>query len=93
MSAQCSAVAAVNAAAAAGAVLVLGVAQVFPLVASLTDAPLPCQAQLHFVAPLEPTRMRWKSDQVCSTVLKARETDVQECNSAKSTRNVTFAPN
>ena len=44
MSARCSAVAAATAAAAtaaAGAVLGFGVARAFPLVASLTDAPLP----------------------------------------------------
>ena len=33
--------------------------------------------------------MRWKSDKVRTTVLKARETDVQECNSVKSTCNST----
>ena len=79
MSAQCSAVAAATAAAAAGAVLGLGVARVFPLVASLTDAPPPCQAQLYFVARLEPTRVRWKSDQVHTTRL---ETGKQMCRSA-----------
>ena len=28
-------------------------------IASLTDAPLPCQTQVCFVARLEPTRIRW----------------------------------
>ena len=44
------------AAAAAGAVLGLGVLRAF-------------QKQLCFVARLEPTRRRWKNDQVCTTVL------------------------
>ena len=79
MSAQCSAVAVATAAAAAGAVLGLGVARAFPPVASLTDAPLPCQMQLYFVAQLEPTRMRWKGDQVHTTRLKTRK---QVCRSA-----------
>ena len=34
--------------------------------------------------------MRWKRDQVCTTVLKAREISVQECNSVKSTCNSTL---
>ena len=57
----------------------LGVVGVFPFVASLTDALLPCQMQLHFVARLEPKRMRWKSDQMCTAILKARK---QMCRSA-----------
>ena len=84
MSARCSAVAAATVAAAAGAVLGFGVARAFPLVASLNDAPLPCQMQLYFVARLEPTRMRWRSDQLHTTRLRARETNVQECNGVKS---------
>ena len=48
-----------------------------------------CQMQLCFVARLEPTRMRWKNDQVRTKVLFLRETNVQECNSDKSTCNVT----
>ena len=55
-----------------------------------TDTDRQCQMQLFFVARLEPTRMRRKSDQVCTTVLKAKETDVQECHSAKSTCNSTL---
>ena len=81
MSAQCSAVAAATAAA-AGAVLGLGVARVFSPVASLTDAPPPCQAQLYLVAQLEPTRVRWKGDQVHTT--RNKEANVQECNGVKS---------
>ena len=52
--------------------------------ASLTDAPLPCQMQLCFVARLEPTRMRWENGQVRMTSLKTREASVQECNGVKS---------
>ena len=74
MSARCSVVAAATAAA-AGAVLGLGVARAFPLVASLTDAPLPCQMRLFFC---------WKGDQVHTTRLKTREANVQECNGVKS---------
>ena len=40
-----------------------------------------CQMQLCFVARLEPTRMRWKDDQVRMTSLETREANVQECNS------------
>ena len=36
--------------------------------------------------------MRWKSDQVRTAVLKAREKDMQECNSVKSTCNPTLLP-
>ena len=82
MSAHCSAgAAAATAAAAAGAVLGLGVPRAFPLVASLTDAPLPCQAQLYFVARLEPTRVCWKSDQVHTTRLEtgSKCAGVQRC--------------
>ena len=69
-------------------VLGLGVSRAFPLVASLTDAPLPCQMQLCFVARLEPTRMRWEDDHVRMTSL---ETNVQECNSVKSVCNSTLS--
>ena len=90
MSAHCSAGAAATAAAgAACALLGLGVARAFPLVASLADAPLPCQMQLCFVARLSHRECVGKSDQVCTTVLKARDTDVQQCNSVKSTCNST----
>ena len=83
MSSRCSAVAVATAATAAVLCLASELLERSPLVASLNDVPLPCQMQIYFVAQLEPTRMRWKSDQVFTTVLKARETDVQECNSAK----------
>ena len=45
-----------------------------------------CQMQLCFVArlSLEPTRMRWKYDQVRTTSLETREASVQECNGVKS---------
>ena len=66
MSARCSAVAA------AGAVLGLGVPRAFPLVASLTQAPLPCQMQVCFVARLEPTRMRWEDGHVRVTRLETK---------------------
>ena len=53
MSARCCAAAcATAAAAAAGAVLDLGVARAFPLVASLTDAPLPCLMQRECVGEM-----------------------------------------
>ena len=55
-----------------------------PLVTSLTDAPLPCQTQLCFLANLEPTRMRWEKGQVSLTSLKTRKASVQECNGVKS---------
>ena len=77
------------AAAATGAVLCFGVLRAFPLVALLNDAPLQCQMHLCFVARLEPTQMRWKSDHVCTTVPKTNETSVHECNSDKSTCNPT----
>ena len=57
--------------------------------ASLNDAPLPCQMQLHFVARLEPTRMRWEDGQVHMTSLETREANVQECNGVKSVCNTT----
>ena len=90
MSACCSAVAAATAAAAAIAVLGLGVARAVPLVASLDDAPLPCQMQPYFVARLEPTRMRWEDGQVHTTSLETRKANVQECNGVKSTCNSTL---
>ena len=52
------------------AVLGLGVARAFPLVASITDAPLPCQMQGLFCGTLEPTRMRWECGQVRVTRLR-----------------------
>ena len=60
-----------------------------PLVASLNDAPLPCQMQLCFVARLEPTRMRWENGQVHMTSRETREAHVQECNGVKSVCNST----
>ena len=45
--------------------------------------------QLYFCANLEPTQMRWKSDQV-RTQLSDKERNVQECNSVKSTCNPTL---
>ena len=40
-----------------------------PLAMALVSAPLPCQMEPCFGTRLEPTRMRWKSDQVPTTVL------------------------
>ena len=57
MSAQCSTAAADSAVAAARVALVHGVARMGTL-ASLTDAPLPCQARHYFWAQHEPTRVR-----------------------------------
>ena len=74
MSARCSAVAAATAAAAA----VLCVAS--ELLERSHQRRSATKVQLCFVARLEPTRMRWKSD----------ETDVQEFHSAKSTCNSTL---
>ena len=88
MSAQCSA-AADSAAAAAGVVLLLGVARM-GTVASLTDAPLPCQVQLYFWARLEPTRMRWKCDQLRTTSLRTTEASVHKCNGDKSVHDLTL---
>ena len=41
-----------------------------PLAMTLNSAPLPSQMELCFGTRLEPTRMRWKSAQVCTTVLR-----------------------
>ena len=50
-----------------------------------------CQAQLYFVARPEPTRVRWKSDQVHTTSLETREAQVQECNGVKSVHDSTLS--
>ena len=55
--------------AAAGAAADLEALQPAPLEMALFSAPLPCQMELCFGTRLEPTRMRWKSDQVRTTVL------------------------
>ena len=84
MSARCSAEAAATAAA-TGAVLGLGVARHVPTrgVAQRRSATMTNATILwHNLSQRECVG---KSDQVCTTILKARETDVQVCNSVKST--------
>ena len=76
MSAHCSAGAVADAAAAAGALLGLGVARAFQLVASLTDAPLPCQMQLYFVARLVCRSATVSS--LCTIEQTKRETETEQ---------------
>ena len=83
MSAHCSAGAVATAAAAA----VLCLASEF-LECSTRGVAQPSSATMSNATPfcgtLEPTRVRWKGDQVHTTSLRARETNVQECNGVKS---------
>ena len=77
-------------AAAAGAVLGPGVARAFPLVASLTDAPLPCQMRLYFCGTTwanANTLERWSS---AHDKTENKEADVQECSGVKSVYDSTL---
>ena len=49
-----------------------------------------CQVQLYFWARLEPTRMRWKCDQLRTTSLRTTEASVHKCNGDKSVHDLTL---
>ena len=86
--ARCSALAAATAvAAAARALLGLGVDRAFPL--ATLRCHVKCNSVLWHDLSIEPTRVRWEDGQVHMTSLETREANVQECHGVMSVYNKT----